>query len=333
MKAAALRDHALGELIEFAWDQWSAIGVSGAVGAPDERRAIDPEALILFTLEIARSDPRLFDEVLDWLVTNESLISVQRLRNLAGGDQDRRLADAALTWVDQFRPRTRLRSAPSPARDTERLFFGTRAPRGEPDPAFAAHGFTRSPAKPSGKSQEPDYATPVSLAFRLRRHFGLGVRAEVVRVLLTIDAPRVRGRVLTTAAGFADRNVRDALAQLADAGTVQVVIVGGERHYAIDKAAWEGLLHVDEDRRARHYDWVQALRAATAIVRWLRRRDLDGLSDYLLASEARTLLDTVTPDLHYAGIPLIAPHGRGLGHWNAFDRAVRMAVTQIRHGG
>lgn len=67
------------------------------VFARAERRdpwAIDPEALLLFTLEIGRDDPRLFDEVLDWLVVNERLVSVRRLRNLARDEADKALVGA-----------------------------------------------------------------------------------------------------------------------------------------------------------------------------------------------------------------------------------------------
>jgi hypothetical protein len=40
------------------------------LGAPSggSRWAQDPEALLISTLEVARDDPRLFDEVLDWLI-------------------------------------------------------------------------------------------------------------------------------------------------------------------------------------------------------------------------------------------------------------------------
>jgi hypothetical protein len=53
-----------------------------------DRSAQDPEALLLFTFEVARDDPRLFGEVLDWLALNERLVSVQRLRNLCRDDAD-----------------------------------------------------------------------------------------------------------------------------------------------------------------------------------------------------------------------------------------------------
>ena len=45
--------------------------------ATAERRyrwAADPEALLLLTFEVGREEPRLFAEVLDWLVKNERLI-------------------------------------------------------------------------------------------------------------------------------------------------------------------------------------------------------------------------------------------------------------------
>jgi hypothetical protein len=37
-----------------------------------EEHAADPEALLLFTFEVGRNDPRLFDEVLDWLALTSS---------------------------------------------------------------------------------------------------------------------------------------------------------------------------------------------------------------------------------------------------------------------
>jgi hypothetical protein len=38
--------------------------------------------LLLLTLTVARYDPRLFDEVLDWLDVNGAFLNVQRLQNL-----------------------------------------------------------------------------------------------------------------------------------------------------------------------------------------------------------------------------------------------------------
>jgi hypothetical protein len=153
-------------------------------GAPERReeRATDPEALLLFTLNVGRSDPRLFDEVLDWLALNATLVSEHRLRNLCASPTDRALVDAALDWAAGERRRERPAGA-SRKRATEPLFPSLPAPRGDLDPAFARHGFAREPVQRSGKSQPPRLHDPIAFAFRLRRLLGVGVRAEVMRAL------------------------------------------------------------------------------------------------------------------------------------------------------
>ena len=98
MQISDLRREVRGCLLDFAWDEWAQMGVSATAERAD-RSAQDPEALLLFTLEVARADPRLLGEMLDWLALNERLVSVQRLRNLCRDDVDRALAEAALAWV------------------------------------------------------------------------------------------------------------------------------------------------------------------------------------------------------------------------------------------
>src|SRR5687767_10000042 len=146
----------------------------------------DPEAHFLFTLQVGRDDPRLFDETLDWLAANSELVSAQRLRNMAGSPDDARLAEAAIAWVSRQGGRSRgFVPKPQPVPPVpEPLFYGSRKPARE-DESFAGFGFLRSPANPSGKSRRPDVRIPVNFAFRLRDVFGVGSRAEVVRFLLT----------------------------------------------------------------------------------------------------------------------------------------------------
>ena len=68
-------------LLTFLWRQWSALGVAGYADTQD-RWSIDLEALLIFTCSIGRYDPRLFDEVLDWIDKNGDLINVQRLKKI-----------------------------------------------------------------------------------------------------------------------------------------------------------------------------------------------------------------------------------------------------------
>ena len=68
-------------LLDFLWRQWSALGVAGQARANDDW-IVDPEALLLLTCTVGRHDPRLFDEMLDWLQANGWLINVMRLKRI-----------------------------------------------------------------------------------------------------------------------------------------------------------------------------------------------------------------------------------------------------------
>ncbi len=328
MTVATLRAEVIEALVTLAWDQWGHLGVSVAASSARETRAADPEALLLFTLEIGRNDPRLFDEVLDWLATNLHLVSVQRLRNLCVNATDRALVDSALVWVARLSPRARLRSRADADHSgcLEPLFHGLPAPLDKADPAFARHGFARPHLEASGKSRPPVLADPIAFAFRLRRLLGVGVRAEVVRTLLTVRAPRISGRAISASAGFAQRNVREGLAQLQEAGVVTFVDIGDDRHYAAKPDRWAMLLGIEPSDLPQHCDWIPTLRALTAIMRWLQRPDVDELSDYLRASEARTLMTAIDPDLRYAAITLSQRPSHGAAYWTDFEEQVRNLV-------
>src|ERR1700735_3282570 len=105
MSISQLRDDFQKGLVDFLWDEWGQMGVS-----TDSRRrddwAMDPEALLLLTFEVGRSEPRLCEKFLDWMLINEKLISVQRLRSLAGDEADRALVEAVMGWLGQNRRRT-----------------------------------------------------------------------------------------------------------------------------------------------------------------------------------------------------------------------------------
>ena len=219
----------LGEqLVAFAWDQWGQMGILASRQGRSPW-AQDPEALIVFTLEIARGEPRLFDELLDWMLLNEPLLSVRRLRAMCIDDTDRALVEGTLGWLAGQRPRARLtgRRTGEVSPIIEPLFRPA-GPLTHFSPSFAAAGLARPPVDPSHKSRAPEETEPINLAFRLRQILGVGIRAEVVRILLGIGAPRVTAQVLARGSGYSKRNVHDALAGLAAAGVVSAVTVGGE---------------------------------------------------------------------------------------------------------
>ena len=330
MQISDLRRTARDRLLDFAWDEWAQMGVSAAARRT-ERSAQDPEALLLFTLEVARGDARLFGEVLDWLALNERLMSVQRLRNLCRDDADRTLAEAALAWVAHSKEggQRRRGAAKSELSPPVQLFREVNADPRRADAAFRAHGWLMPPTVRSGKSQVPDLHAPINFAFRLRLLLGIGARAEAARFLLTVHAPSVTAQVVTESAGFAKRNVHEALAALHWAGVVDAVTVGNEQRYRIDRPRWEALLGLPADGLPTERSWPQLLHALRVLVRWLGDEQHGRLSAYMLASEARTLAEQISPELRYAGVR-IPPGGRlGAEYWHDFVSLVELAVAAV----
>jgi hypothetical protein len=331
MRISDLKREARDRLLDFAWDQWAQMGVSAATHRTD-RSAQDPEALLLFTLEVAREDPRLFGEVLDWVALNERLMSVQRLRNLCRDDVDQTLAEATLAWVAHSKggAQRRHRVATSEQPSAVQLFRNVKADPARADETFRAHGWLTPPTVRSNKSQVPNLQAPINFAFRLRQLLGISARAEATRFLLTVHAPSVTAQLVTESAGYAKRNVHDALAALHWAGVVDAVTVGNEQRYRIDRERWGTLLGVPVDGLPTERSWPQLLHALRVLVRWLEDEQHERLSPYMLASEARTLAGEIGPELRYAGVR-IPPGGRlGAEYWQDFVELVGVALASLR---
>ena len=77
--AGAIRDDA----VRLAWSQWGPLGGQVAGEARTPHAVVDPEALVLFSCGLLDAEPRLWDLVAGLAATEPSLLSVQRMRNLA----------------------------------------------------------------------------------------------------------------------------------------------------------------------------------------------------------------------------------------------------------
>jgi hypothetical protein len=304
MRISEIRAEVSQGLLGFAWRQWAQIGVSATVEGTD-LWAVDPEALILFTIGIARRDPRLFDEVLDWMAFNRGLLSAQRLRNLS-----RRfplppdLVAAVTAWTQQTAPVGLLVSdQAAPVQDRELVFSpDVLAFVSQQDPVFARYGFTRPPAVRSGKSHEPDLVLPLNLCFRLRHLFGPGGRSEAMRVLLTWpDGPLDTARIADEA-GFAKRNISDVLTSLTASGAIKAAWAGNERRFTAHREKWALLLDLAAPGMPSFVSWVHLLPAALQIIMWLDEKAGTTDSEYLIASQARRLMNRLARDLEAAGI-------------------------------
>ncbi len=341
MRISTLRERVRAELLEFAWSQWAQMGLAGDITRRD-RWAMDPEALVLFTLEVARRDPRLFDEVLDWLSENGDLLILQRLRNLERRHPgEAQLIDAALAWASSASPPLRWNISPrtrsSRSAAAQEVFSSDVVGFvQDADPIFAQLGYRRPRAERSKKSEAPDPRAPIAFAFRLRLLFGLGSRAEVMRILLTSDEAHLDAARIAEEAAFAKRNINETLSALAESGAVKARWSRNQRVFTVYRGKWANLLDIGP--RAGHLPgsmpWVPLLRALTGIHVWLEREVDPGWSQYLAASEARSLVDRLAGDLEAAGV-LLPERGTftGSNYWNALEQVVDGALQLLRTRG
>ncbi|HEX5593050.1 MAG TPA: hypothetical protein VFX35_06860 [Solirubrobacterales bacterium] len=240
--------------------------------------------------------------MLDWLLVNERLVSLQRLRNLAADESDRALMNSATEWLAQWRRKSSTRPSPKTDPDLEAapLFLNEGLPVQRPDPAFLANGLLKSWMEPTRRSGHPDLAQPVNFAFRMRSLLGVGARAEVVRVLLTSDEPGMSLQAIAAASGFAKRNVQEAAASLRAAGTVTSWNLGNEQRFDLPREPWLHLLSLEQPPT--YKSWPQLFRGLRVLLRWLRDPEIETLSEYMGASRSRTLLEQISEDFLAAGV-------------------------------
>jgi hypothetical protein len=294
-------------LLDFLWRQWSTLGVAGQA-SPEDQRVVDPEALLLLTCTVGRQDPRLFDEMLDWLQTNGRLINVMRLKRILRTEAFQGqpvLAAVAGTLARGAEAPKWKQLAVAPKQDPakEKLFFGedgrTIPVIGQPEPTFARYGLERGPLRLRGYSQgfrPTDAATPI---LQLRALFGINVRCEIVLYLLTHEA--AHPSQIARDAYYFERAVQGTLVDMSRSGVIQVRATGRAKYYWLQHDSWRQLLNRTEPSPLRWVTWPPLFSALEQI--WSRLQDdqLYTLNPLLQASEVRQLMLKVRPALERAG--------------------------------
>jgi hypothetical protein len=231
-----------GRLREFAldisWSLWTELGLSGW-----ERRhqleGVDLEPLILFSAWLGRHDHRLRDESLDWCLANTRFVSATRLRGLLKRADDEvveRFGDYSAT-------------------------VASKAPNANWPGEGKPWRFV-----PSRKSSVPDVTRAALLQLRLRALFGVGSRAELIRLLL-IDMPRGwSAGELASETGYAKVNVAATLDSLALAGVVRIEKSGTQFRYRLARAAQ--LIALAGPEPSFQPDWSARFSVMVNLLRW-----------------------------------------------------------------
>ena len=302
-------------LLDFVWREWSAMGVAGSV--EDETRWImDPEALLLFSCSVARSDARVFDEVLDWLQTNGRFINVLRLKRLQQTEQfagTRVLAAIAghlCKGTDAPKWKQLAVIPPLPATLEPLLFFTDGKPLPvihEPEPHFARYGLERGPLRLRGYSRKFRPLDPTNLTLQLRALVGNTARAEILTYLLTHDA--AHPSEIARCCAYHERAIQATLAEMSQSGVIQIKTTGREKHYWIKSGQWWPLLNRAE-RHPRWVTWAPLFRALEQI--WIGLDDprLPDLEPLMQASLLRQLMLKVLPAIERAGFDKVLSDDR-----------------------
>ena len=154
------------------------------------------------------------------------------------------------------------------------------------------------------------------MALLLRALLGVGARAEIVRYLYTTAPGEASVAEVAFASAFGKRNTGNTLRDLASAKAVRRITAGNEHRYTLFADAWDPLLGAPgPEYRPDFVDWISLLDAAAQLVHWSARHRETKKSDYLLASDARQLVDDLRSAFDAVRIPV--PDATG-AHGEAF---------------
>lgn len=77
------------------------------------------------------------------------------------------------------------------------------------------------------------------------------------------------------------------------------------------------------DELPHHQDWPQLFAAYRRILRWLADPSHEDVTEYMLSSEARTLVEEVVPDLQFAGVAIDGGDMEGPSYLESFAKRLQ----------
>jgi hypothetical protein len=112
---------------------------------------------------------------------------------------------------------------------------------------------------------------------------------------------------------------------------VSAFAVSSEQRYTADRPGWAALLSSELDELPVPRDWPQLLAVLRRVLRWSEQPDLATTSGYLRASRARDLLEAISGDLAFAGIPTHCSPSPD-GTWASLEKVCERVLTAIGAG-
>jgi hypothetical protein len=333
----------LDNILTFLWRQWSALGVLGESRTEDPW-VIDPEPMLLFTLGIGRYEPRLFDEVLDWLIVNGKWIDLQRLRGILKGKDEAlvKLTGAVAIFLTEKSDERKWQNIarfckPEMWKDSdgaESLFLskdGKRHPPSpEPDLSFLSCGFNRPEIKIRRLTREVPITSQSTIRFLLRALFGVGSRAECLAYLLTNEGGHPAE--VARAIGLSVRGTQDTLIDLSRSGLVLTRTRGKRKieYWLSHERWWEFLTKgsISEIKKPIWIDWISLYSALSKVWAALNELAREELSEYMRSSKLRNSLEEVGNEFVKSGLDIPPIPGRNVKP-SEYEKAFESFIIKI----
>ena len=258
--------------VRAAWTQWASLGF-GASASRTGHAIVDPEALVLASLAL-RDEERRLDHVMKfWLADHVRLLSASRLANLVGdypASVRRSLADLAVELVRAGDPRWR------------RLAAGVAG--------------RRRAAVRAERSREPStipLRDRTTILLRLRVAIGVGIKSDVLALLIGLAESRQTVRQMSLALGYQERALRRAVEDLAWAGLVTQVATAPVS-YMTRLGTWAELFGFDAQLPPLWRYWRELFAVVVQLQNWAASADASW-SPYVAASRLRDLMEGMDP--------------------------------------
>jgi hypothetical protein len=301
------------QIFEFLWQQWSSLGIAGLTEARDDR-IIDPDALLLFSLSVCRYEPRLFDEIIDWLFQNGHFINVQRLGqiqkkyNFLCGPQLSAIAEL-LSKNSKYKLKWSGLAEKYCQEPPESLFFdkdGVPLPCPQNKDAnheFINHGLKRSNIKLREYSQSFSMQRPACLLLRLRALVGINARAEILCLLASFNEIHPSRAAKQTA--YYQKTIQTTLLEMAQSGIIQTRTSKKEKFYRLKPKVLDALLR-PKGKSAKWLNWPAVLKTVEIIWQRLCELSKQELDPLLLASELKKITTSIREYCADSGIGELA---------------------------
>ena len=294
-------------ILAFLWNQWSALGIAGYAESNDVWY-IDPEALLIFSLDLARHDARLFDEIIDWININGNLINIQRLKAMIKRKPsfDKRALFAISEIISKRRKFLKwkgLVNTPVKYETTNSLFFFKDGkPMGKFGPGeetFEKYGLYRGKLKLRGYSRPVKIHFNTGFLFKLRALFGVNARCEIILYLLTHES--AHPSKIAEETFFSQKNIQDTLVEMLQSGLIFVQSIGKEKHYWLKKEKWFSFFEIDLVKPIQWINWHLLFNGLEQIWIKINEDNFINHNKLLVSSLFRELMHNIKPGIEKAG--------------------------------